>query len=133
MTKRTKFILITAACVLLLIAAALSYKTSQTGERSKIASKLRGFGYDLSFDDLYLAGSAKNGSIRELLPEGLDLSDAVAASVSSGFPSDVDQTGEIALLLAEIGKDDVLTIFVRNGEIELCFIQTQGTDRVKPL
>jgi hypothetical protein len=133
MQKRTKVILIAAACAMLLAAAALSFKIEQTGERSKIIGRLKEFGYNLSFSDLYLAGSSANGTIRAMLPEGLDLSDAVNASLSSGFPSDVEKTGEIALLLAKIGGGDVITVFVVNGEIELCFIQTEGTNQVKPL
>jgi hypothetical protein len=133
MQKRTKVILIAAACLMLLAAAVLSYKIEQTGERSKIIGKLREFGYDISFNDIYLAGSSKDGTIRGMLPAGLDLSNAVKASQSSGFPSDVDKTGEVALLLVKTGKEDVITVFVVNGEIELCFIQTQGTNQVKPL
>jgi hypothetical protein len=43
------------------------------------------FGYALHPDDLYPAGAWNDTSIRALLPE-TELTDAVAASKSAGFP-----------------------------------------------
>ncbi len=133
MQKRAKIILLASAAALLLAAAVLSFKTARTGERAKIIEKLNSFGYDFRFDDLFLAGDSSLGSIRSMLPEGLDLSEAVSASKSSGFASDIDKTGEIALLLADAGGGNVITVFVLDGEIELCFIQVEGTYEVRPL
>ena len=48
-------------------------------------------------------------------------------------PSDIDRTGHITLLMANIGSDNVITLYLIDGEIELGFVQTKGTQTVRAL
>lgn len=130
MSKKTRYILLGAAA--LLLAAALLWGSSieKTDALARIAKELNEFGFSLVGDDLYVYGEARNTSIRELFPE-TDLSDAVACSLAAGFPSDIDRVGDVVLLLAKV-KEGVITVYLVNGSTELCFIETE-TGNVLPL
>ena len=128
--RRRKGFLI-AAGVLLLVAAVWSLFLSG-GAGAALASKLNSYGYTLTADDLYPAGEWKDTSIKTLL-SGAELGPAISASKQAGFPSDVDKTGTVTLVMANVGGDDVITIYLVNGEIELAFVQVTGTDAVKVL
>ena len=52
----------------------------------------------LDDDDFYNAGSFPDSTIQDILA-GQDLSEAVAASIEGGFPSDINARGDIMLLL----------------------------------
>ena len=90
------------------------------------------FGFALHPDDLYPAGAWNDTSIRALLPE-TELSEAVAASKDAGFPSDIDRTGQVTLVMANVGNDDVVTLYLVDGEVELGFLQVKGTETVRAL
>ena len=120
-----------AAGALLLIAAVWSLFLSG-GAGAALASKMNSYGYTLTADDLYPAGEWKNISIRTLL-SGAQLDAAISASKQAGFPSDVEKTGDVTLLMANVGGDDVITLYLVDGEIELAFVQTTGSTTVKAL
>lgn len=132
MKKRTKILLITAAVVLLAIAAALNYKLEYLSERAKICNRINEFGYSLGFDDIYVTGDTPNVSISELLPD-IELKEAAEASKACGFPSDVTRVGHITVALAALSENEVATVYIIDGEIELCFIQILDSDEVYPL
>ena len=79
-------------------------------------------GYQVESQQLYLVGSFPEQSIAQVLT-GVDLEEAVAASLEGGFPSRIDAVGEVTLLLCALGNGDVITLFLLDGEAELCFIQ----------
>ena len=64
---------------------------------------------------------------------GQDLSEAVAASIEGGFPSDINARGDIMLLLLTLENKDVVTVFTRDGKAELCFIQRISSGEIMPL
>lgn len=125
LTKRTRLILLIAAGALILMAAIWSLVLYNTGDGDRICRQINAFGYTFAPDDLYVAGTWENSSIRALLPEE-ELTSAIEASLRAGFPSDVDQVGAVALLLANPAADDAVTLFLVNNEIELAFVQTAG-------
>ena len=49
----------------------------------------------------------------------------VSAAKQAGFAADMDRRGEVSILLYQCDKG-VMTIYLIDGEIELCFIQTQS-------
>ena len=49
----------------------------------------------------------------------------VSAAKQAGFAADMDRRGEVSILLYQCEKG-VMTIYLIDGEIELCFIQTQS-------
>ena len=130
--KRNKIILFCAAGALLVIALIWNIHLNSTSEGARLCRKLNEYGYTLHPDDLYPSGAWNDTSIRTLLPD-IALNDAVQVSKKAGFPSDVDRTGNIALLMANIGSDDVITLYLFDGEIELGFVQTKGTQTVRAL
>ena len=132
MTKRTRIVLFTLAIMLLCVAAALNYRTENLGPRAEICNRLAEYGYSLTFEDIYVTGESKNVTIRELL-EDVDLSDAVSASEQAGFPSRIDLAGDVVVLLAALDSERVITVYVLDGEMELCFIQTLNSYEVEPL
>ena len=131
-TKRSKIILFCAAGALLIIALVWNIRLNSTSEGSRLCRTLNEYGYTLHPDDLYPSGAWNDTSIRTLLPD-IALNDAVAASKSARFPSDIDRIGHITLLMANIGSDDVITLYLIDGEIELGFVQTKGTQTVRAL
>ena len=120
-----------AAGALLLVAAVWSLLLSN-GAGATLASKLNSYGYTLRADDIYPAGEWQDTSIQTLL-SGAELKEAVAASGQAGFPSDVEKTGTVTLVMANVGGNDVITVYLVNGEIELAFVQVTGSDTVKAL
>ncbi|HWR24199.1 MAG TPA: hypothetical protein VN366_12055, partial [Feifaniaceae bacterium] len=67
------------------------------------------------------------------LLSGAELDAAISASKETGFPSDVNKTGDVTLIMANAGGDDVITLYLVNGEIELAFVQVTGSDAIKAL
>lgn len=99
---------------------------------SGAAKTLREYGYTLDDDDFYNAGSFPDSTIQDILA-GQDLSEAVAASIEGGFPSDINARGDIMLLLLTLENKDVVTVFTRDGKAELCFIQRISSGEIMPL
>ncbi|HWR22007.1 MAG TPA: hypothetical protein VN366_00905 [Feifaniaceae bacterium] len=128
--RRRKGFLI-AAGALLLIAAAWSLLLSG-GAGAQLAGTLNAYGYSLTADDIYPAGAWEDTSVAALL-SGAELDAAISASKETGFPSDVNKTGDVTLVMANAGGDDVITLYLVNGEIELAFVQVTGSDAVKAL
>lgn len=130
--KRGRWILLIAAGVLLVAAFLWNAHLSATSEGSRLCRIVNEFGYAIYPDDLYPAGAWNDTSIRALLPE-TELADAVAASKSAGFPSDIDHAGQVTLIMANMGNDDVVTLYLVDGEVELGFVQVTGTGAVHAL
>ncbi len=130
--KRGRWILFIAAGALLVAAFLWNTRLNATSEGARLCRVVNGFGYTMHPDDLYPAGAWNDTSIRALLPE-TELADAVAASKSGGFPSDIDRMGQITLIMANVGEQDVVTLYLVNGEIELGFVQVTGTGTVRAL
>jgi len=120
--KKTRTILLIVAAALL-AAAAFLYFTSDDSALQAVCEKVNAFGYDFAPDDWYAAGGQADTTIAALSGSE-DLSEAVVASKAAGFPSDTQKHGEVVLLLGQLGNDDVVTVYIVNGEIELCFVQT---------
>ncbi|MEN6472205.1 MAG: hypothetical protein ABFC62_12120 [Clostridiaceae bacterium] len=120
--KKTRLIFLAVAAVLLAVAAVLYFTADNSGLK-ELCGSVNAFGYDFVPDDWYAAGGEADSTILSLA-DGEDLSEVAAASLSAGFPSDVEKRGEVVLLLARTENDDVVTAYVVNGEIELCFVQT---------
>ena len=118
LSNRTKFILLGLAAVLLVVAAVWSVQLAKDDTLAHLAEELNAFGYSLEGEDIYVLGESRDISIAEVLA-GTDLTEAVAA----GFPSDVNAVGDIVAMLANT-EAGVITLYLRNEAIELCFIQT---------
>ena len=58
-----------------------------------------------------------------------------AADVSRecGFDADIDKTGDVYVLLANLGDEQVLTVYVVDETIQLAFIQIPNSDSVLPI
>ncbi len=120
--KRLRTILLVAAAALI-AAAAFLYISAGESPLVAVCETVNAYGYNFVPDDWYIAGGQTETSIYALA-EGEDLSEAVAASKVSGFASDIQKFGEVVLLLGQTENDDVVTVYIVNGEIELCFVQT---------
>lgn len=129
--KQRNILLIASACVLGLAVALWSGLPAQHPNEA-LAAMLRERGYTVQADQLYNAGSFENQSISKAL-SGVNLEEAVTASLAGGFPSRVDRTGDVTLLLCALGNRDVITIFLLNGQAELCFVQPLWGGALKPL
>lgn len=130
LSNRTKLILFGIAVLLLILAAIWSVRLAENDVLAHLAEELNAFGYSLAGEDIYVLGESHGTSIAEVL-EGMDLTEAVAASRASGFPSDVDAAGNIVAMLANTDAG-VITLYLRDEAIELCFIQTDD-GRILPL
>ena len=122
MPKKTRYIMLgVAAGLLLLVVIWFIFRSSSYG-LNEVANKINAYGYSFLPDDLFLAYDNADTSIADIL-EDVDLTLAVEASRKAGFPSDVYKNGGVTLILANSGSD-IVTVYLVDGEIELCFIQT---------
>ena len=83
-------------------------------------------------DELYKHNFAKNTSIRALVGD-TDMTRAADASRECGFDADIDKTGDVYVLLANLGDGQVLTVYVVDETIQLAFIQIPNSDSVLPI
>ncbi|MEG1548545.1 MAG: hypothetical protein RR232_07365 [Clostridia bacterium] len=131
-SKRARTVILIIAAGLFAAAVIWGLSVSGESELDKLATKLNAFGYSLYGDDLFVVGETKDTSISGLLAN-VDMTEAVEASRAAGFPSDVTANGDILLMLAELPERDVMTLYLRNGEIEMCFIQNLATQQVRSI
>ena len=123
MSARARNVTLIAAAALLALAILLSLDIARNDPLADLAKQINAYGYDFTAEDFYVLGGAQDTSIAALLGEqGADLADAIAASKACGFPSDVNAAGDITALLAN-ADEGVVTIYLRDGTIELCFLQ----------
>lgn len=130
--ERTRGILLFIALLLLLVAAVLQWKLSQDDALGEITTRLGEFGYLVRSDEIFIEGDYPDTSIAALLPPGT-AAEAVEASRRAGFPSRIDRRGDVVLLLARAGAEEVITLYMLDGEMELCFIQKPNEDRAYAL
>ena len=128
MTKKTRLTLMIVALLLLFLVVLWLIFRSSNSELKIIADRINSFGYSFTADDLLVAYDNSNTSIASVL-DGVDLDNAVRVSREAGFSSDVDKVGGVTLILANDG-DDIITLYLVDGEIELCFVQTIDGDAV---
>ena len=122
MPKKTRYIMLgVAAGLLLLVVIWFIFRSSAYG-LNEVAEKINSYGYSFLSDDLFVAYDNADTSIADVM-EDVDLTSAVEASRMAGFSSDVYKRGGVTLILANSG-DDIVTVYLVDGEIELCFIQT---------
>lgn len=129
--KQRNLLLLAGVCVLAL-ALALWGGLAGRHPYASVAELLRGRGYTVEAEQLYTVGSFADQSISAVL-SGVNLEEAVAASLEGGFPSRVEEAGDVTLLLCALGNQDVITIFLLDGKPELCFVQPLLGGSLKPL
>lgn len=83
-------------------------------------------------DELYKHNFAKNTSIRAIVGD-TDMTRAADVSRECGFDADIDKTGDVYVLLANLGDEQVLTVYVVDETIQLAFIQIPNSDSVLPI
>ena len=132
MSKNTKLIILLIAALLVICAVLLNGAVSQQSPYKAAVEELTARGYTLSEDDLFDVGRFEDSTIAEVLA-GQDLSQAVEVSIAAGFPSDINARGNINMLLLTMENKDIITLFLRDGNIELCFVQRLDDSAVRPL
>ena len=132
LSKNTKLIVLLIAALLIVCAVLLNGVVSEQSPYSAAVEELTARGYTLTEDDLFDVGSFEDTTIAEVLA-GQDLTQAVEAGLAGGFPSDVNAVGNIKMLLLTMENKDIITIFLRDGKIELCFVQRLDDSEVRPL
>ena len=132
MSKNTKIIVLLFAALLAVCAVLLNGTVAQQSPYKAAVQELSARGYTLSEDDLFDVGSFEDTTIAEVLA-GQDLTQAVEAGIAGGFPSDVNAAGDIRMLLLTMENKDIITIFLRDGKIELCFVQRLDDSAIRPL
>lgn len=128
MKRHTRTMLTLIAAGIIIAAAVWSIIISKNDPLEAIANELNAYGYSMRGDELYILGGKVNATIREVLAQGEDAGAEeliAAAARQAGFAADIDRRGEITILLYQCDKG-VMTIYLIDGEIELCFIQTQS-------
>ncbi len=126
MKRHTRTMLTLIAVGIIIAAAVWSVIISQNDPLEAIAKELNTHGYSIYGDDLYILGGQKDTTIRELLAGGDDAEEIdtiIDAAKEAGFEANVDKRGEVSILLYRLDSG-VMTIYLIDGQIELCFIQT---------
>lgn len=132
MDKRTRNLILAVAAALLIAALLWGGSVSRNSRLSALARALSVYGYSLGPEDLYVAHSGGKGSIEALMGD-MDLNAAVEASRAGGFSSDIHREGNVELVLAALPNEDVITLFLMDGDVELAFVQRPESDLVYPL
>jgi len=123
LSARSRNVTLIIAAALLTLAILLSLDIARNDPLKDLAREINAYGYYFTAEDFYVLGGAEDTSIAALLgKQETDLADAVAASRACGFPSNVDAAGDITALLAN-AEQGVVTVYLRDGSIELCFLQ----------
>lgn len=128
MKRHTRTMLTLIAVGIIIAAAVWSGIISQNDPLEAVAAELNAHGYSMRGDELYILGGKADSTIREVLSGSEDAAEAeliVSAAKQVGFAADIDRRGEVSILLYQCDKG-VMTIYLIDGEIELCFIQTDG-------
>ena len=126
--RHTRTMLTLIAVGIIIAAAVWSSIISKNDPLEAVAAELNAHGYSMRGDDLYILGGKADSTIREVLDGSIDAAEAelmVSAAEQAGFAADMDRRGEVSILLYQCEKG-VMTIYLIDGEIELCFIQTQS-------
>ncbi len=124
MNERAKTAILIAAAVLIGAALILGLDVRRDDPLSAVADEINAFGYSLASDDFYVLGGATDTTIASLIAETeSDITPVLDASAACGFKNGVDEKGDITVLLAQVDKG-VLTLYLRDGVIEVAFIQT---------
>lgn len=116
-------------CLSLHLPGGFSRKNSFSGG---IVHSLAQHGCNIEADELYKHNFAKNTSIRALVGD-TDMTRAADVSRECGFDADIDKTGDVYVLLANLGDEQVLTVYVVDETIQLAFIQIPNSDSVLPI
>ncbi len=128
-TART---LLVIAAVLLVIALVWRFFLEKNSFSGSIVRRLAQHGCNIEADELYKHDFAKNTSIRAIVGD-TDMTCAADVSRECGFDADIDKTGDVYVLLANLGDERVLTVYVVDETIQLAFIQIPNSDSVLPI
>lgn len=130
--KTRRVVFAVALCIIVLCTVWMLVRGT-TSERNKVCGMLNEYGYSFYEDDLLIAFDSADTTIKEVLADNTeaDMEKAVSVSKQAGFRSDVEKRGGVTLMLAHDGTD-VITLYLVDGEAELCFIETQDNE-IKPL
>ncbi len=127
MNRHTRTVLTLIAVGIITVGAVLSAIIDERDPLNAVAARINEHGYSLDNDDIYIFGGEADSTIRQMLMRDdadEDISLAIEASKNAGFTSDIDRRGEITVLIAQC-ESGTVTIYLIDGEIELCFIQTE--------
>ncbi len=130
--KTAQNVLLLLALCLLVGAVALKLHIANNNPFNEIIAMLDTFGYTVREEELYVEGEYKQTTIQAVLHD-VDLAQAAAVSRKAGFPSRIDETGDVVLILLATRKEEIITLYYLNGQPELCFVQTADSHAVKPL
>lgn len=125
--RHTRTVLTLIAVGIITVGAVLSAIIDERDPLNAVAARINEHGYSLDNDDIYIFGGEADSTIRQMLMRDdadEDISLAIEASKNAGFTSDIDRRGEITVLIAQC-ESGTVTIYLIDGEIELCFIQTE--------
>lgn len=124
-------LLLLVAAGLLAVAMVWSILLNNNSFSKRIGIQLREHGINTAMDDFIQQSYEKNTSIRKMMA-GVDISAIIAVSEVIGLSADVDKVGEVYLLLADVGDNRVLSVFIVDETVELAFVQKLGEDSVLP-
>lgn len=130
--KNAQNVLLAIALCLLAGAVLLRMHIANNNPFNAIIALLDTYGYTVHEDELYVEGEYRQTTIQALL-QSADLAQAVEASKANGFPSRIDKTGDVVLILLATREEDVITLYYLDGQPELCFVQTAASHAVEPL
>lgn len=128
-TART---LLVIAAALLIIALVWRFVLEKNSFSGSIVRSLAQHGCNIEADELYKHNFAKNTSIRALVGD-TDMTHAADVSRECGFDAEIDKIGDVYVLLANLGDEQVLTVYVVDETIQLAFIQIPNSDSVLPI
>lgn len=90
-------------------------------------------GCNIEADELYKHNFAKKHLNSQAIVGDTDMTRAADVSRECGFDADIDKTGDVYVLLANLGDEQVLTVYVVDETIQLAFIQIPNSDSVLPI
>ncbi len=120
-----------AAGAILVIALVWLVLLETRGYARGVCSRINGFGYSVSPADFCTQGYGSGASIGEVI--GKDCSNIEELSRQAGFEADTETKGLVELMLYNINDDDVMYVWLLDGEPQLVFIESLKSGEVRPI
>jgi hypothetical protein len=134
--KRTRRTVLAAAGVILLAAIVWLILLETHSYTRAFCKRINEYGYAVSPSDFYSQGYGTNTSIAEVFTGEMtaeELENAVELSKECGFAGDTDKVGTVEVMLWNMGKDEIMIVYLTDREPQLVFIENMETHEVRSI
>ena len=134
--KRTRRSGLIAAGAILLIAVIWLILLEAHSYTRAVCRRINEYGYAVSPSDFYTQGYGTNTSIAEVFTGEMtaeELKKAAELSRECGFPADFEKIGTVEVMLWNMGRDEIMIVYLTDREPQLVFIEDLETHEIRSI